>query len=36
MSRPGASRHGIDIERAVTEKMAYNATRPFRHGGKKL
>lgn len=27
-------KHKIDIERAVTEKMAYNATRPFRHGGK--
>lgn len=26
----------IDIEQAVTEKMAYNATRPHMHGGKKL
>jgi NTP pyrophosphatase (non-canonical NTP hydrolase) len=26
----------IDIEKAVEEKMAYNATRPHRHGGKKL
>jgi NTP pyrophosphatase (non-canonical NTP hydrolase) len=25
---------GIDIERAVTEKMAYNRTRPFKHGKK--
>jgi len=23
---------GIDLERAVKEKMAYNATRPFKHG----
>lgn len=27
---------GIDIEAAVEDKMAYNATRPARHGGKKL
>ena len=27
---------GIDIERAVHEKHAYNATRPHRHGGKAL
>lgn len=24
--------YGIDIERVVAEKMAYNATRPFKHG----
>lgn len=28
--------HGIDIERAVLEKMAYNRTRPHKHGGKVL
>jgi hypothetical protein len=31
-----SGKHGIDIERAVYEKMAYNRTRPFKHGGKKL
>ena len=29
-------KHKIDIEAAVTEKMAYNETRPFKHGGKKI
>jgi NTP pyrophosphatase (non-canonical NTP hydrolase) len=26
---------GIDIERAIAEKHAYNAKRPHRHGGKR-
>lgn len=29
-----AERLGIDLERAVEEKHAYNLTRPARHGGK--
>lgn len=29
------SRHGIDLEAAYETKMAYNRTRPYRHGGKK-
>lgn len=31
-----SGKHGIDIEKAVTEKMAYNETRPFKHGNKVL
>lgn len=29
-----AGKHGIDIEKAVEEKMRFNATRPFKHGKK--
>lgn len=29
-------KHGIDISRAVREKMLYNDSRPFKHGGKTL
>lgn len=28
------ARHNIDIGAAVLEKMAYNESRPFKHGGK--
>ena len=31
-----AYEHHIDLGKAVLEKMAYNESRPFRHGGKKL
>lgn len=31
-----AGEHKIDIEKFVLEKMAYNKTRPFRHGNKAL
>lgn len=31
-----AGKHGIDIGTAVAQKTAYNRTRPFRHGGKRL
>lgn len=29
-----AERFGIDLEAEVHRKMAYNKTRPYRHGGK--
>lgn len=31
-----AGEYAIDIERVVNEKMAYNKTRPFKHGNKAL
>lgn len=31
-----SGKHGIDIEQAVREKMAYNESRPYKHGGKTL
>lgn len=31
-----AGKHGVDIERAVREKMLYNESRPVKHGGKVL
>lgn len=27
-------RYGIDLESAIKQKMAYNETRPYKHGGK--
>ncbi len=31
-----ANTWGIDLETAITEKIAYNKTRGYRHGGKKI
>lgn len=31
-----AAHHGIDLEQAILEKMSYNRTRPYRHGGKRI
>lgn len=30
-----SARYGIPLEQALAEKMAYNETRPYRHGGKR-
>lgn len=29
-------KHGLDLEQATRDKLAFNATRPHRHGGKHL
>lgn len=29
-------KHGIDLQKAVEEKMAFNESRTYRHGGKKI
>ena len=31
-----ADRYGIDLEAAIVEKLSYNETRGYRHGGKAL
>lgn len=31
-----AGKEGMDMESIINEKMAYNRTRPYRHGGKLL
>lgn len=31
-----AGKKGIDMDYIIREKMDYNTTRPYRHGGKKL
>lgn len=31
-----AAEKGIDLEAALDEKIAFNATRPFRHGNRRL
>lgn len=29
-------KEGLDVDRIICEKMEYNKSRPYRHGGKKL
>ena len=29
-------KEGLDVDRIIREKMEYNKSRPYRHGGKKL
>ena len=29
-----AGRYGVDLEKIIKDKMEYNKTRPYRHGGK--
>ncbi len=31
-----ARRHNVDLAEAIVQKMLYNNTRPFKHGGKTL
>lgn len=31
-----AAHYGMDLEKAIAEKMDYNANRPYRHGNKAL
>jgi NTP pyrophosphatase (non-canonical NTP hydrolase) len=31
-----AAERGIDLELAISQKLEYNKTRPFQHGGKRL
>lgn len=31
-----AESYGVDLERAILDKLAFNKTRPYRHGNKRL
>lgn len=31
-----AGKEGLDMDKIIREKMEYNKTRPYRHGGKVL